>query len=250
MSSAPPETAVLLVVPAFRESARLPLFLPYLCEAIEAAEGVPPVKILVVDDGSGDEETAAMRKLVDGWRNEHRTLLPMLALPENRGKGGAVYAGWDTAPTGCQWVAFVDADGAVPPAEVVRLFRDLGGNRGAEAVFALRLMDGSHHVQRTRSRKFIGQGFRRLVRMLFALPVPDTQCGFKIVPLAAYEKIRGDLQECRFCFDVELTALLNRAGVPILGVPIDWHESPGGKVRPTTIFEMLAALIRLKRRIG
>jgi dolichyl-phosphate beta-glucosyltransferase len=88
-----------------------------------------------------------------------------------------------------------------------------------------------------------------LVRFFFRLPVPDTQCGFKVVPAAAYRAVRGELREHRFCFDVELTLYLQRARVEITAVPIDWAESPGSRVRPSTVRDMFFSLLRLRRRL-
>ena len=46
-------------------------------------------------------------------------------LDQNAGKGGAIYAGWDSArEKDFQWLAFVDADGAVSPQETMRVIAE------------------------------------------------------------------------------------------------------------------------------
>ncbi|WP_218281082.1 glycosyltransferase [Verrucomicrobium spinosum] len=82
---------LLLVIPCFRESTRLRPFLSDLCRVLGDVGGV---SILVVDDGSGEEEAGKLRALVDEYRSAHPFVRPMLALPQNVGKGGTVYAGW------------------------------------------------------------------------------------------------------------------------------------------------------------
>ena len=41
-------------------------------------------------------------------------------LPDNVGKGGAVYTGWDL-DCESEWLGLLDADGSIPPREVLRL---------------------------------------------------------------------------------------------------------------------------------
>jgi dolichyl-phosphate beta-glucosyltransferase len=238
---------ILLVIPAYHESKRLPGFLPKLCEAIAAA-GLP-IEIQVVDDGSGAGEQASVEHFLGKWRERFPFVRPLECLAANHGKGAAVYAGWDLAD-GQPWLAFVDADGAVPASEVVRLAQMTAAPEMAgKAIFAVRVKGAGRTVERTFTRFITGQVFRRLVHSLFDLPVPDTQCGFKIIPTSWYRHVRSQLGERRFCFDVELTCLLLRAGCQIECVPIDWHESPGGRVHPRAIYEMFAALLRLRCRL-
>jgi hypothetical protein len=238
---------LLLVIPCFRESGRLPGFLPGLCTALEAS-GLP-VAVQVCDDGSGEEEQTRLRAVVDALRPAHPLLRPLATLPENKGKGGAVYAGWALA-TNEEFVGFVDADGAVSPAETTRVAAiALHPAQAGAATVAVRVRGAGRTVERTPIRLVTGLGFRWLVRLLFILPVPDTQCGCKIVPTAAWRALRPHLQETRFCFDVELLCHLLRHGTRLLAVPIDWTESPGSRIRPATVTEMLLSLLRLRRRL-
>jgi len=237
---------LLLVIPAYHESRRLPGFLPGLCETLSKS-GIS-VAVQVVDDGSGETEQQELDALIEGLRERHPFLRSLHRLGTNHGKGGAVYAGWDLAKDE-EWLAFVDADGAVPASEVVRLALMTDSDRAAGgAIFAVRVSGAGRTVTRTLSRRITGRVFRWLVHGLFEIPVPDTQCGLKFVSAARYRDVRPHLREMRFCFDVELTCVLLHEGVNILAVPIDWHESPGGKVHPRAIVEMIASLRRLRRR--
>lgn len=241
--------SVLLVIPAFRESRRLPKFLPALCEALTAI-GMPEVQVQVVDDGSGEEEQARMRQVLEEVRTRHPFVRPLVALPQNVGKGGAIYCGWDEAVEE-EWLAFVDADGAVPAPEVARILSLTQDPAAAgRAIYAVRVTGAGHHVRRTLPRWISGRVFRWLVHFLFEVQVPDTQCGCKVVPREVYRRLRPRLSELRFAFDVELTLRLQNEGCEILPVPIDWHESPGGRVRPRTVVEMVASLLRLRRQLN
>lgn len=221
MTLEPP--SVHLVVPCYRESTRIGGFLPALCQEMTKLTGV---RVLVVEDGSDSQEAERMRRIVDGLRTEFSCLLPLKTLPENLGKGGAVYAGWHEHG-GAEWLAFVDADGSCTASEVARL---LSLRQQGTALFASRIKILGRRVERLLKRHLLGRVYATLVSELLAVPVYDSQCGLKLVPRAAFERIADRLQVKGFAFDVELMVALLKAGCAIDEVPIDWHEVPGGKV--------------------
>ena len=236
-----------LVVPCYRESVRLPVFLPELCAAVDRIEGA---RVLVVDDGSGSAEAAAARALVEGLRPRHACLRPLLELPQNVGKGGAVYAGW-AAHQGEAWLGFVDADGSCSAAEVARLAALAVADGGAPpaALFASRIKLLGRRVDRLFKRHLLGRVFATLVSELLAIPVYDSQCGLKLVPRAAYEAVAARLRVRGFAFDVELLTALVDTGCRVREVPIDWHETPGGKVRLLRdSWRMACDVWRIRRR--
>lgn len=235
---------VLLIIPCYRERDRLPGFLPGLCAA---AAGIPGLRLRVVDDGSGPAQQEWLAAYVESLRRGCPALEPAQLNPGNRGKGGAVYSGWDL-PGDAEMLAFVDADGAVPVPEILRVLASL--QNPGEAVYAVRTGEAGTVVRRAIHRKVAGQFFRRIVRRLFAFPVPDTQCGFKLVPAAAYRSIRSHLKEERFTFDVELTWHLLHAGTVIRPVPIHWTESPGSRLRAASVLSMVRSLQSLRRNLG
>lgn len=215
--------SVHLVVPCFRESARIGSFLPDLCREMTA---LGAVRVLVVEDGSDAGEAERMQRIVDNLRAEFSCLLPLKSLPENLGKGGAVYAGW-REHGGAEWLAFVDADGACPVAEVARL---VGMTNARPALFASRIKMLGRRVDRLLKRHLLGRVYATLVSEMLDVPVYDSQCGLKLVPRSAFERIADRLEVTGFAFDVELMVALLDTGCAIHEVPIDWHEVPGGKV--------------------
>ncbi len=236
--------AVLLIIPCYRERDRLPTFLPELCAA---TRGVPGLRLRVVDDGSGTEQQKWLSDYVESLRPDCPALEPTQLNPKNLGKGGAVYSGWDL-PGDAQLLGFVDADGAIAVPEIVRLLASL--ENPAEAVYAVRTGQSGTVVRRAFYRRVAGQIFRRIVRRLFSFPVPDTQCGFKLVPAAAYRSIRDRLKEERFTFDVELTWHLLHAGIKVRPVPINWTERPGSRLRAAGVLAMYCSLQTLRRNLG
>lgn len=214
--------SVLLVVPCFRESGRIVAFLKELKAELCGDESV---RVLVVDDGSGEDEARCLKMVVDSARLSWPGLLPMLPLVPNRGKGGAVYAGWATRRNE-QWLAFVDADGSCPAREVKRLL----SMRGQGALFGSRVKMLGRSIKRHWHRHLMGRVFATMVSEMLRIEVYDSQCGMKLVPRNDYERVESRLTLHGFAFDVELLTALLDTGCPVIEVPVDWHETPGGKV--------------------
>jgi hypothetical protein len=98
------------------------------------------------------------------------------------------------------------------------------------AFFASRIKMLGRRVDRLLKRHLLGRVYATLVSELLQVPVYDSQCGLKMVPRAAFEKVRDRLVVKDFAFDVELMVSLLDTGCEISEVPIHWHETPGGKV--------------------
>ncbi len=230
MSAAAPPFQVLLVIPCYRESIRVRPFLGDLCQTFAGQDQVA-VEILLVDDGSGEKEAARLRAVVDEFRGRHPFVREMMAIPENAGKGGTIYAGW-AAHHGQEWLMFADADGSISAREVLRLMH-LARQDGSptRAWFASRVVMLGRRVERMWYRDIMGQVFHWAVNLMLGLPAHDTQCGCKLVPRSAFEAARPSLSLHGFAFDLDLLLGLQDAGCEVVEVPVDWHEEAGGKIR-------------------
>ncbi len=239
---------ILLVIPCFRERDRLPRFLPRLCETL--TRSLLPVSILVVDDGSGIDQAKWLDLFAADLSRRFPLLRSALLNAENQGKGGAVYSGWKTASSET-WVGFVDADGAVSAEEVSRLCKlVLSPDSDYAAVYAVRTGEEGTIVRRQWRRSLSGRIFRSLVQRLFKFPVPDTQCGCKFVRRELWQRLAPQLEEVRYCFDVELTFRILQSSGSIGIAPIHWEESPGSRLGLASAFAMGRSLYALKRRLG
>ena len=219
----------LLVIPAYCEGQRLPVFAESLLGAL--AQAGLSANVQVVDDGSPEGERVAMEALCKELRARWPAMRPLISLPVNVGKGGAVYAGWDSAD-GERWVGFCDADGSVSADEVVRLMHVvLAANDPMVCVIASRCSAESKRVQRGWLRAALSRLFSFWVRGRTGLRLGDTQCGCKFLPAAVYRSIRPQLIERRFVFDVELLKRAVQAGAKVIEVPVNWVSRPGGSLR-------------------
>ena len=151
------------------------------------------------------------------------------------------------SPIGMAWT--LDADGSIPPHEVLRLFSLLQQDDAPDAFFASRCKILGRAVQRSWLRHICGRLFATLVVCSTGIPVYDSQCGFKLVRRKCYEAVRSRLRQKRFAFDVELLVALSQSGATIIEVPIDWSDVPGSKLhflRDTA--QMFAAVVSLRAK--
>lgn len=216
-----------LVIPCYQESGRIA---PFLAELCDVTRELGAVTIRIVEDGSDAAEVARMREILAPFCQKHAHLLDPLFLPANLGKGGAVYAGWNLEKS-ADWLAFVDADGSCAAQEVARLIQ-LAREQPTPhtALFASRMGQFGRRVHRQWQRRLIGHVFGSLVSTLLHISIHDSQCGLKLAPRSAYERIAPNLRIHGFAFDVELLAALHDDGTPFREVPIEWFETPGGHV--------------------
>ncbi|MES1255748.1 MAG: glycosyltransferase [Acidobacteriota bacterium] len=233
----PPDT--LLVIPTYRDGARLAGFLPQLCKELASGH----VAVQVVDDGSPTSEQMRLAAEIDLVRREHPFLQPLLTHPTNRGKGGAIRAGWATAAR-VRWLAFVDADGAAPATEVATLIERARAAANPAIFIAIRTEGPGKPVVRFWHRRLGSRVFNVWVRLCLGLDLPDTQCGLKIVPATLHTD--SAWHEDGFAFDLELLLRARAMKLPVVSQPIAWTERPGSSLGPGAMLALFAAVWRLR----
>ena len=96
-------------------------------------------------------------------------------------------------------------------------------------------------------RKIASRGFNILVRLLFALPFKDTQCGAKVFKKVVLDDIMGELKLPGYIFDVELIYRLCQKGYKIKETAITWENKPLSNLNLLTeIPRMLVSLLWLR----
>lgn len=225
-----------LVIPAYRESRRLPGLVARWAE-LAPASSEHAVELIVVDDGSPPAEVEAERAAVAEAARRlaaagapHRVRFD--AAGRNQGKGAAVRRGWSLAHPGALWLGFVDADGAVSANETWRLTRGLAADPPVDVLAATRIRMAGRVIERSLMRHLQGRIFANLVEWLYGLGFYDTQCGAKFFRGSALRPILPLLEEDRWLLDVEVLAILAHRGARIAEEPIDWRDPGGSKVIP------------------
>lgn len=231
----------LIVVPCWRESRRVGVLLDAAASC--APEGVE-VSWLLVDDGSGPAEAAALAKAAAG-RAE------VLALPRHEGKGAALRAGFEAAlARGFELAAFVDADGSARPDQAGRVLARLAQRPELSAVIGSRVLMLGRRVNRSACRHYLGRVFATFVSLLFGVPAYDTQCGLKAFRAAALRRHLERPTDRRWVWDTQLLLSLLAAREPVEELPIDWEEAGGSRLRALDGPRMALALLRFRLSHG
>lgn len=75
--------------------------------------------------------------------------------------------------------------------------------------------------------------FHLLIRLLTppaTAAIRDTQCGFKLFSRPSLPYIIPHMHTDSWIFDVEMLMLAESAQIPVVEVPIGWHEVGGSKL--------------------
>jgi hypothetical protein len=234
---------ILLVTPVWNDSSRLSVFGVSLAHAL--ASGGLPIRWVIADDGSSEGERMALGEL----RGKFARIYPKVELhlaAMHHGKGSVIREAWALAPD-ADWLAFVDADGAVTAEDMLGLIRkaiDAG-----QSVIGVRKRTESTRIEESFWRGVFHRGFLITAELLLDLRSADIQCGAKVIKGSDYRMIERRLDEDGLAFDSELLSTLNWSGAAWLEVPVNWVEMRGGKVKPLKhAWGMLAALLRIRSR--
>ncbi len=236
---------VSVIIPAFNEEDRLGRTLTETALFISSKPYT--TEIIVVDDGSSDNTIKmVMRVFNDRDTRKLKNIKPYLKRhTKNRGKGAAVGTGIKAA-SGTH-ILFIDADGSTPISEFDKLYREAGMY---PVVIGSRDIGEEDRTPQGIIRKVIGKSAKLITKILFNLPVKDTQCGFKLFESKLAKDIaEGQILE-RFGFDVEYLVKAHKKGSPIKEVGVRWHDREGGKVHPLKDpLRTLKELLRLRKNI-
>jgi dolichol-phosphate mannosyltransferase len=201
-----------LVIPAWNEEDRLPRTLDRYLPVLE--ESARPFEVIVVSDGGDRTAEVARRYLGRGVR--------VLESSTKLGKGGAVLAGMRQARY--DFVGYLDADGPIPPHELLRMVHHLSE---CDAVVASRWVRGARVLrQEPLFNRFAGRLWNILTRSLLFLNLKDTQCGAKFFRRSVILPALRAIALTNRAFDVDLLYHLNKGGHSVREVPVTWSHDP------------------------
>jgi dolichyl-phosphate beta-glucosyltransferase len=243
----PTECDLSLVVPAYKETERLPVMMQETLRYLQGRIKQDPTftyEIIVVDDGSADGTTECALK----FSEEHGVeLVRVLRLARNRGKGGAVKMG--VLSSRGKRVLMVDADAATEIKDLSKLetMLDRIETDGLGIVCGSRAhLEDDAKASRSFFRTVLMHGFHTLVSSLCVKGVRDTQCGFKLFTRKSAMATFMSLHLDRWAFDVELLYIAQQLAIPIGEVAVNWQEIDGSKLSPLeAALQMGRDLIRI-----
>lgn len=231
-----------IIIPAYNEARRLPGTLAGISEYLQ--ETKQNAEIIVIDDGSTDGTVDRIKR-----QPGHNLPPKIIAFTDNRGKGAAVREGL-LAATG-RYVLFMDADHSTPVTEVEKLLKVIRAKNGAPVVIGSRYLEpDSIKIRQPWFRVAISRVGNGLIRLVLLPNVRDTQCGFKLFKRSAAREIAGLLRMERFSFDMEMLLIAKQLGYAVREVPVDWHDTPGTRLRPIkSTLQTFGDLVRIRTNL-
>jgi len=227
-------TRVFVVVPAFREAARLPRVLESMPAEVD--------RVIVVDDASDDGTLEVARSSAD-------PRVVAVTHARNRGVGAAIATGYRAAlesPAaergGRDAFVVMAGDGQMDPLDLPALVLPVARGE-ADYVKGDRF---AHPRARAIpwTRRAGGLAMTALTRAAIALPIHDSQCGYTAIARAACAELDLDALWPRFGYPNDLLAMLARNGARIVEVPVRpvYHPDPRNKLAARHV-PMIAAVI-------
>lgn len=202
-----------VVMPAFNESEHIAKNLQVVVDTLSTFGY--DFEVIVVDDGSPDNTYLyAARVLLN-----HPEQVRIVRYDCNQGKGNALMCGTEYA-TG-DYVVFMDADMDLHP-EQLPVFLEILQARQADAVIGSKRHPLSN-VNYPLVRQIYSAGYYALVRLLFGLPLRDTQTGLKLFKIDVLRDVFPRVLAKRFAFDIEVLANAHRLGYDIVDAPVTLH---------------------------
>jgi glycosyltransferase involved in cell wall biosynthesis len=186
-------------------------------------------EIIVMDDGSND-------MTYDSAMKASREHIKVFKLGKNEGKGEAMRMAFNNS-TG-DLVMFLDGDLDIHPKQFEALF-DVMEKEGSDVVIGSKRHPLSV-LNYPRSRKILSSGYFFIVKMLFGLPLRDTQTGIKIFKAEVLKKTFHKVLIKRYAFDLELLILAHHSGYKISEAPVVVdYKGKYGHITARLIFKML-----------
>lgn len=199
-----------VVIPCLNEAAGIgPL-------VAEVRHHVPSV--FLVDDGSTDDT---------GWLAE-RAGAKVLRHARPLGKGAALQTGWRRAREhGFKWGLTMDGDGQHSPADIPSFL-----NRAEQTSADLVVGNRMHAAEKMpRLRRFVNRWMSARISKLAEQPLPDSQCGFRLINLGALAV--APIATTHFEIESEVLLMFALAGCKIEFVPIQViYQSERSKIHP------------------
>ncbi len=169
-------------------------------------------ELIVIDDGSSDKTFDEMQRAALTSNN-----VKVLRMERNNGKGGAIRQGFREAEG--KYICFLDGDLDIHP-RLIKLYIEYLEREKADAVVGSKRHELSV-VKYPTHRKILSASYSYIIKMLFNMPVKDTQVGIKLFKREVLEDILPRVLGKKYAFDIEILANVHRKGYKIIEAPVE-----------------------------
>jgi glycosyltransferase involved in cell wall biosynthesis len=198
-------------------------------------------EIVVVDDGSGDWTFEEAKKAARGLKG-----VTVLRHPVNQGKGWALKEAFRASKG--EWLVFLDSDLDIDPKQL-DIFFQIQKKTQSDIVIGSKRHPQSKLNYPVR-RRIVSAAYFFLVKLLFRLPIRDTQTGLKLFRREVLSKVFPKVLIKRYAFDLELLVLANHYGFKIEEAPVIVnYRGKFGHIKISTIYNIFGDTLAVFYRL-
>jgi glycosyltransferase involved in cell wall biosynthesis len=169
-------------------------------------------EVIVIDDGSPDHTGELLDEMA-----RHFAWLKVVHHGKNRGYGGALRSGFETASK--DLIFYTDGDAQYDPRELALLWQAFSPEHDFVNGYKIGRSDPLHRI-------VIGRVYHWFVRTVFGLRLRDVDCDFRLMRRAVFEKVVLTRSSGVIC--VELMKKVQDHGYRLAEVPVHhFHRSYG-----------------------
>jgi len=226
-----------LVVPFYNPG---PRFGSHIAEIIDVLNDEDiSYEIIAVSDGSTDDSENQLNVIT---ANE----LTIIRSLNNQGKGEAIRIGLSKGSG--RYLGFIDADGDLP-AKLLRNISKLMKIDKPDIIYGSKRHPKSK-VHYPPVRRIYSWGYQWLIKLLFGLPVRDSQTGIKLIRKDVLADVLPRMIEKRFAFDLELFVVANHRGFnQFIEIPVSILERFSSTISIKTVRQMLQDTVGIFYRL-
>jgi glycosyltransferase involved in cell wall biosynthesis len=206
-----PAPGLSVFFPAYNDSGTIASL---VITAIRTARRLTPnFEVIVVNDGSADRTAEILEELA--------RIYPQVRIvdhPQNRGYGGALRTGFQTASR--ELVFYTDGDAQYDPSEMEGFWHRMNDDVDLVNGYKISRSDPLHRI-------LIGRIYHHFVRILFGLKVRDVDCDFRMMRRAIFDTVRLEHNSGVIC--LEMMKKIQDAGFRIAEVPVHHYHRAYGK---------------------
>jgi len=169
-------------------------------------------EIIVIDDGSSDDTLKKLKLLEDKFPDIVKVSRNM----KNYGKGRALKKGFRFAAG--DYVVFLDSDIDLHPAQLETFFNIMKLDNSDVVIGSKRHPNSV--LNYTLQRRIISSIYFFFIKILFGLPIRDTQTGLKLFKHSVLKEVFPKVVINSFAFDLEILAYAHRLGYKIAEAPV------------------------------
>ncbi len=180
-------------------------------------------EVILVNDGSRIDDRQALQIIVDLINNRQQTKgshnrVRIIDHEQNKGYGGALRTGFSSSSK--DLVFYTDCDAQYDPRELGKLYEQLTPDTAMVNGYKIKRHDPWFRI-------IAGRAYHHMVKILFHLPIRDTDCDFRLIRREVFQKVKLFENTGTIC--LELVKKIDHAGYKIREVPVHHFWRTSGK---------------------